>query len=630
MCSAAVRNRPAIVRQGGALWRELTERSEPVRCSKGVWESRISDNGATLAATAKASGNQEQFHVGLQGVDAIRCPAVVERDGPMHGLSKEFPLAATILLMAVLMLCGCGDGEDSPTSESGQKTAKGTQSADYSLLLFLPKLAADLKLNAAQRVTLAVWRPDFHKKVRAATRSSGGGEGTDDPVQSGSEVLKKYGRLVEELLNDSQLAAFQKLRKSGSVSQVRIVKNDAGQIGVSYEVYEKARKAPSRFRIDDARREVDSIEDTLSVLAESDDLQVQYYAASWLLENREAAWQKSDQLRALLRPLADPVENGSGIRRGTFVTAFSLVADRRDQDVLRRIVEHAEEDRLDVLPAMRVLIRECPLVADDVLCHVLDDPWWRDETLRLLESMGHEAQATLAELSDILHPGWSDTISRLVESTGKGTPPSVVTEHRIVWSIEQFLGDNFERREVAMKWLSQAHPQDSHRDTRITCLLRSLLDYTWGETERPQLVTAYTRWASAEDSEVLLKLLRGYDADRDSAVLAASALLRLNPPLVKSMLAPSDGDDRFRSSSTRPYFSIFSASLSQSQNLPESTLLLLYEVPEEQVRLAVCRALGRVGTNRSVSVLSDSLKKDSLTDRLEAALKQTISRIRQR
>ena len=62
----------------------------------------------------------------------------------------------------------------------------------------------------------------------------------------------------------------------------------------------------------------------------------------------------------------------------------------------------------------------------------------------------------------------------------------------------------------------------------------------------------------------------------------------------------------------------------------EPTLLLLFEVQEERLRIAVCRALARSGTERSVQVLSASLKNEALTDRLEQEITRTISRIRQR
>jgi len=444
-------------------------------------------------------------------------------------------------------------------------------------------------------------------------------------VKRGSELLKKHGKLVEQLLTDPQKSAFNQLRSSGRISRVRLAQTDTGQIGVSYDVYESVRNTRARFRTNDALLEIQNFNDALAVLNFDDDT-VKSFAARWLRERRDTAYEHSAVLRDTLRPL---MSKDALPERQAFIAVFCMVADKRDSDLLRHFIEHPGDDPDDILPALSVLIRENPVVVDQHLRSRLDDLWWHDESLSMFEKMGRDAHATLALMSDILHPNWREPIRELLRGSGHEAPDSLVTEHRIEWAVEQFCGSDRERQQSALTWLAGAKPNDSHRDTRVTCLLRSMLDSTQGD-ERILLATAFSRWASEEDKPVLVKLLEEFEKDRESAGLAVDALLRLDPIFVASLLAPPDGDDRFRTGVSNPYLSIVAGRVSQITDRAEATLLLLFEIPEERLRLAVCRALAREGNGRAIQILSDSLKGDSLTDQLKSEITRTISQIRRR
>lgn len=530
-------------------------------------------------------------------------------------------------IAVLLCLCaGCGD-EDAATPKPKKDAAQVT-TADYSLLLLAPRLATDLKLDAAQRVALALWRPEFQRELRAATRPSG--KTSELPatlIERGTGELSEYGERVAGLLAASQKSAFARLRSTGRISGVQIRQADSGQIGVSYEVYEEARKTSRRYRTDDALREIGGLKDALLVLADDEEL-VQSCGARWLLAHSDAADGHDERLHDLLLPL---IETEKPAPRRTFIAAFCLVAGRNDSDLLTRLLEAAGEDGDDVLPALRALIREDPARAEQLIRARLDDLWWHDETLRLFEEMGPDAHPVLVRMSDVLHPNWQSRLQELLQDSGRDVAVSLVTWHRIDWAIEQFSSDSPERRQAAIDWLAVAEPADVHRDTQVTCLLRLLLETTWDEETRPPIVAAFTRWAGPEDMAVLVNLLDSHEDDAEGAGLAADALLRLDPVFVRNLLSPQQGDDRFRAGLQRSYFSIVASRLPQlDSDQAEPTLLLLFEVQEERLRIAVCRALARSGTERSVQVLSASLKNEALTDRLEQEITRTISRIRQR
>lgn len=533
--------------------------------------------------------------------------------------------------LAILLFSGCGgDDASQRSSQPAQQPAATVAMKDYSLLLFLPRLAAELKLDAAQRVTLAVWRPDFQRQLKTATHQSGKAQSEAQLLEAGTAELKRFGERVEQILSDAQKSVFLKLRSGKRISGVQLEQSATGQIGVSYSVEKELRKAQSRFRLADAIREIDGIEDVVLVL-NCEEIGAKEIGARWLLVHEDVAQKRAERVRNLLRSLVDVKgEIEDPVQQRTIIEAFCLLARREDAGLLLKFLESSTVDWETARLALKALIHKAPGVASALIRERLDDAVWHDETLALLEQMDRDAFATLGLMSDILHPNWRERLVGLLRAAGRETSAAVVTEYRIEWSLKQFGGSNSEYQNAALAWLAAAQPSDVFRDSRVTCLLRPLLATTWGEEERPPLAAAFSHWAGQEDVPVLMELLQDYAADRETAGLAVDALLRLDPVAIRDLLAPPGRDGRFRVARNNPYSAIVRERLAQPIAHRESALIQLFEAPDEQVRAAICRALARNGGDRSEQFLSTQLAKDGLTELLRGEVARAIERIRSR
>ncbi len=552
--------------------------------------------------------------------------------------------------------CGSEDAVDD-AAQARKKPADTLASHDYCLLLFLPRVADELHLNPTQRVTLAVWRPDFQRQLKTATRATGKSRSGEQLLADGTSQLQDFGERVEQLLTGSQQKKLQKLRSDRRISGLKLEMSPAGQIGVSYSVEKELRQTQARFRFSDAMREIGGVEDAALVLGSSDN-EVQGVAANWLLAHEEAALKQPDLVRDRLQTLLgfeDATDTGeevdaasladvtgedavvgeasasvNAVERRAFVEAFCLVARREDQSILLKLLEPSPIDWEIARPVLRALISRVPIEASRLIRMNLDDPLWREETLALFEAMDREAFATLGLISDVLHPAWREPLQEYMRAAGRQVDDAVVTEYRIDWSISQFGNGDVEAQNAALAWFAGAKPTDRFRDSRVANLLQPLLADSQAPEERLVVATAFSRWAGEEHVPVLLELLKDYQADRDAAGLATDALLRIAPIEVRNLLGPPGKGDRFRTARNNPYSSIVRERLSQPRGASEATLILLYEAPDEQVRVAICRAMGRIGGDRSEQFLAAQLKSDGLTEALSEEIERAIRRIRSR
>lgn len=550
--------------------------------------------------------------------------------------------------LAVLVLAGCGGEEGSHDSKkTGQKSPVAVVASDYCLLLLLPRVADELDLDVRQRVTLAVWRADFQRRLKTATQALGKSLPDEQLLADGKAELQRSGERVELLLSDSQKSAFRELRVARRVSGIKLEQSSTGQIGVSYSVEKDLRQTQARFRSQDAIREIGSVEDAAVVLS-SDDNAIKVVAASWLLAHEDAALEGADQVRDGLRVLIvgdekaeaalDSGEAAASIaaaeaepaQRRTFVDAFCLLARREDQDVLLKLLEPPPVDWDVARPAFRALISKAPHEARRLIRERLDDPVWRDETLDLFAKMDREAFGTLGLISDVLHPVWREPLQDYLRAAGRQTDDSVVTEYRIDWSVSQFESGSDETKDAALKWFAAASPADRFRDSRVVNLLRPMLTEVLTEEDHTAVVTAFSHWSGPDDVPVLVELVHDFERDREAAGLAVDALLRIEPATIRKLLGPPGKGDRFSTARNNPYSSLVRERLAGPAEHSEVSLIELFVAPDERVRIAICRVLGQTGSDRSEMFLVEQLKVEGLTEPLREELQRAIDRIRSR
>lgn len=550
--------------------------------------------------------------------------------------------------LAVLVLAGCGgEGASHDSKKTGQKPPVAVVAGDYSLLLILPDVAEQLDLDVRQRVTLAVWRPDFQRRLKTATQASGKSRSDEQLLADGKAELQGAGERVELLLSDAQKSAFRELRVARRVSGIRLEQSATGQIGVSYSVDEELRQTQARFRPSDALREIDTVEEAAVVLS-SDDNAIKVVAASWLLAHEDAALEGADQVRDGLRVLivgdqkaeaaSDSGEAAPSVaaadvepaQRRTFVEAFCLLARREDQDVLLKLLETPSVDWDVARPAFRALISKAPHEASRLIRERLDDPVWRDETLDSFATMDREAFGTLGLISDVLHPAWREPLQGYLRAAGRQTDDSVVTEYRIDWSVSQFEGGSDEAKNAALKWFAAASPADRFRDSRVVNLLRPMLTEVLTEEDRTAVVTAFSHWSGPDDVPVLVELVQDFDRDREAAGLAVDALLRIEPATIGKLLGPPGKGDRFSTARNNPYSSLVRERLAGPAEHSEAALIELFAAADERVRIAILRVLAQTGGDRSEMFLAGQLKADGLTEPLREEMQRAIDRIRSR
>lgn len=559
--------------------------------------------------------------------------------------------------LAVSMLAGCGNGKaSSDAKKTSKKSVVEVAARDYCLLLFLPRVADELGLDVRQRVALAVWRPSFQRQLKTATQASGKSRSNEQLLADGNAELQQFGKRVEQQLTDGQKAAFRDLRVSRRISGMMLEQSPTGQIGVSYSVEKDLRQTQARFRFSDAMREISSVEDAAVVLG-SDDNDVKVVAANWVLAHEAATLKQPGLVRDGLRSIvvgegggsADPDSVGASTheeldgtvtddlmadlepaQRRAMVEAFCLLAQRDDRDVLLKLLESSPVDWEIARPAFQALIARAPDEASRLIRERLDNPVWRDESLALFEKMDRDAFGTLGLISDVLHPAWREPLRDYLRAAGRQTDDSVVTEFRIDWSVSQFDGGSDETRDAALRWFAAAAPADRFRDGRVVSRLRPMLMEVLTEEDRTAVVTAFSRWASADDIPVLVELVRDFDRDRDAAGLAVDALLRLEPATIGKLLGPPGKGDRFSTARNNPYSALVRERLGGPAEHKEAALIQLFEAPDERVRIAICRMLARTGGDRSEQFLVQQLKMKGLTEPLQKEIQRAVDRIRSR
>lgn len=550
--------------------------------------------------------------------------------------------------LAMLVLAGCGgEGGSRDSKKTGQKSPVAVVASDYCLLLVLPRVAEELDLDVRQRVTLAVWRPDFQRRLKTATQASGESRPDEQLLADGKAELQRSGKRVEQILSDAQKSAFRELRVARRISGIKLEQSPTGQIGVSYSVEKDLRQTQARFRSQDALREIGSVEDAAVVLS-SDDNAIKVVAASWLLAHEDAALEGADQVRDGLRVLivgdekaeaaSDSGEAAPSVaaadvvpaQRRTFVEAFCLLARREDQEVLLKLLEPRSVDWDVARPAFRALISKAPHEASRLIRERLEDPVWRDETLDLFAKMDREAFGTLGLISDVLHPAWRGLLQDYLRAAGRQTDDSVVTEYRIDWSVSQFAGGSDETKNAALKWFAAAAPADRFRDSRVVNLLRPMLTEVLTEEDRTAVVTAFSRWSAPDDVPVLVELVQDFERDREAAGLAVDALLRIEPEAIRKLLGPPGKGDRFSTARDNPYSPLVRERLAGPAEHSEAALIELFAAPDERVRIAILRVLAQTGGDRSEMFLAGQLKAEGLTELLRDEMQRAVDRIRSR